>query len=290
MIVRDSRIRFARSPRLYGVVRIILIVAIVVAGWRVGRSYIALFSEWRQLARPPVALKSSASQLDSMGAVLPLGGQWSFSELDCGFRTRAVPADEIDACFKSMGSLSVAGSGDQLLDVDEKLVDLIEKFQLKPVEQDGNQIYSLNRPDLKAQLVVRNIAGRDKTVAFALAFSHSDGRWQLVDFSPHAMSTNQGADHLLPLPAEARRSGGRFAEDGQILLELISLNSNVDAITATWKEAGWEVRSSGMGGPNEFSYLCARGEEVIYAWSADPLHALHNLMLVRAPKSKDTSP
>lgn len=292
MIARDSLIRFVNNTRLLSLVRFVLIVAIMIAGWRVGRSYVALFSEWRQLARPPVTMQSSASKLDSMAVVLPLAGQWSFSELDCGFRTEAVPANEIDACFKSMCTLPVVGTGDQLPDVDEKLVDLIEKFQLKPVERDGNQIYSLHRPDLKAQLVVRNIAGRDKTIAFAVAYSQSDGRWQLVDFSPHAMTANQGAatDHLLPLPVEARRSGGRFADDGQILLELISLNSSADAITTTWKDAGWEVRSSGMGGPDEFSYLCARGDEVIYAWSADPLHALQNLMLVRAPKSKDTNP
>jgi hypothetical protein len=292
MIARDSLVRFVKSTRLQGVVRIVLIVAIVVVGWRVARSYVALFSEWRQLARPPVTMQSSASQLDSMAAVLPLAGQWSFSELDCSFRTQLITGEEVDACFKSMADLPVAGSGDQFPDVDEKLADLIEKFQLKPVERDGSRIYNLNRAEVKAQLVVRTVDGRDRTVAFAVAYSQSDGRWQLVDFSPHSTTANQGAttDHLLPLPAEARRSGGRFADDGQILLELISLNSNADAITAKWKDAGWEVRSSGMGGPDEFSYLCARGDEVIYAWSADPLDTLQNLMLVRAPKSKDTSP
>jgi hypothetical protein len=34
--------------------------------------------------------------------------------------------------------------------------------------------------------------------------------------------------------------------------------------------------------------LCARGDEVIYVWSADPPDALKNLMLVRTPTGPDT--
>jgi hypothetical protein len=89
--------------------------------------------------------------------------------------------------------------------------------------------------------------------------------------------------HLLPLPAGARCDGGRFADDGAALLELISLNSTSEQLFSAWRKAGWEIRPSGYGGPNDFSYLCGRGNEVIYAWSADPPSALQNLMLVRTP-------
>ena len=79
------------------------------------------------------------------------------------------------------------------------------------------------------------------------------------------------------------RRGGRFADDGQLLLELISLESSSDSLIADWKDAGWEVRPSGIGDGHSFSYLCARGNDVIYAWSANSSEALQNLMLVRSP-------
>jgi hypothetical protein len=52
--------------------------------------------------------------------------------------------------------------------------------------------------------------------------------------------------------------------------------------------AGWEVRESGLAEPGEFSYLAVRGDERIYAWSADPAGAMRNLMLVRTPDVANT--
>jgi hypothetical protein len=93
---------------------------------------------------------------------------------------------------------------------------------------------------------------------------------------------------LLPLPAGAARVGGRFADDGHALLELITLSSTANQLIATWNAAGWEIRPAGFGAAAEFRYLCARGDQVIYAWSADEPGALQNLMLVRAPSNADT--
>ena len=71
-------------------------------------------------------------------------------------------------------------------------------------------------------------------------------------------------------------------------MEFVSLHSDADTLVSSWKTAGWEVRPSGLGNPGSFSYLCARGDEVVYAWSADSPDALENLMLVRTPDAKDT--
>jgi len=57
-----------------------------------------------------------------------------------------------------------------------------------------------------------------------------------------------------------------------------------------WKEDGWEVRPSGLMGSDAFSFLCARGPDVVYAWSADPAESLKNLMLVRTANPSDTRP
>ena len=126
-----------------------------------------------------------------------------------------------------------------------------------------------------------------------MAYPASGDTWQLYVFTPQASDRGDSASaapHLLPLPAGARRSGGRFADDGRVLLELISLDSTAEELLADWKAAGWEVRPSGIADPADFSYLCARGNEVVYAWSADPHDSLQNLMLVRTPTPADTSP
>ncbi len=292
MTERASPLRFVTHPRLVAAIRAALILAIVIAGWRVGWSYVRLFAEWRQLARPASSTRAPARHLDSMAAVLPLAGQWSFSELDWNMRTESKSGRDVATFFESLATSPAAETDEQLPDVDDELAELMDRFHVQPVERNGNKIYSLDRPDLKAQLVVRNVGGRDKTIGFGVAYSQADGSWQLVAFTPRASTASHeaAAPHLLPLPAEARRSGGRFGDDGRLLMELVELRSGADAILSTWKNAGWDVRPSGMGGPEDFSYLCARGDEVVYAWSADPPGALEDLMLVRTPGGSDTKP
>jgi hypothetical protein len=292
MTAKPSILRFVTHPRLIAAIRTVLILAIVIAGWRVGRSYVALFTEWRQLGRPVSGPRAAAGRLDAMPAVLPLAGQWTFAELDWTARTESKSAQEVDAFFDSMAQSPLTDTDGQLPDLDGELVDLINNFQIKPVERGGNQIYSLDQPDLKAQLVVRSVGGRDKIVAFAVAYSQADGHWQLAKFTPRVSTTTSDATtpHLLPLPAAARRSGGRYDDGGRLLMELVELDSNADALLSAWKIAGWDVRPSGMGGPDDFSYLCAREDEMVYAWSAHPRNALKNLMLVRSPAASDTKP
>lgn len=154
-----------------------------------------------------------------------------------------------------------------------------------PEQRDGYLIYRVDRPDLKAQLVTRNVDGRSKAVTVACSYPHDGEHWQLFELTPRESPANADgqAAHLLPLPEGVERRGGRFADDGRLLLELITLDSKADSLVATWKNAGWEVRPSGLGEPGSFSFLCARGSEVIYAWSANSGESIQNLMLVRSP-------
>jgi hypothetical protein len=73
-------------------------------------------------------------------------------------------------------------------------------------------------------------------------------------------------------------------------MELITLDATGSDLLASWKAAGWEIRHSGFADSAEFSYLCARGDEVVYAWSAEEPAAIQNLMLVRTPAPADTTP
>jgi hypothetical protein len=143
---------------------------------------------------------------------------------------------------------------------------------------------------LKARLLVRIVGEKSKVVSLAAALPQNNDRWQLFELTPRG-ATGRSADtrpQLLPLPPGARRDGGRFADDGRALLELVSLDSNANELLLTWKTSGWDVRPNAAVGAHEFGYLCARGDEVIYVWSADPPDALKNLMLVRTPTGPDT--
>jgi hypothetical protein len=274
--------------RIEAAVRAALIIAIVVAGWRVGRSYIALFKEWHQLGRPVASV--SASRLDAFPAVLPLAGQWSFADSDWNIRTQSKSTAQVAALFESLAATSAAENSDELPDLDPQLGELIEKFQITPVEKNGNRVYKLDQRDMKAQLVVRDVAGRARMIGFAVAFAQPSGNWQSAEFTPSVPHINRDATlgHLLPLPAEARRHGGRYDDAGRLLMELVEIHRDADRLLAEWRTAGWDVRPTGMGTADDFSYLCARGDEMVYAWSAEPPGALENLMLVRSPAPSDT--
>jgi hypothetical protein len=160
---------------------------------------------------------------------------------------------------------------------------------LQPEERGADRIYHLDRPDLKVELIARNVDGHEKAVAIACAYPQSGSHWQLFELTPGeaAHKSDRETTHLLPVPADVSRSAGRFADDGSLLLELLTLNSSSDALTDSWRKAGWEVRPSGIGDPGGFSFLCGHGNEVIYAWSPDPLDSLKTVMLVRSPTDEE---
>lgn len=278
--------------RLAGGLRTALLVVVAAAVLYLAYGFGRLFAEWRQLGQPPPPPDSTAATMNSMAAVMPLAGQWSFADLDWDLKSQATDPEQIDAQFESLAASPAPDDIDQLPDVSEELFKLAQMLRVQPVERAGNQVYRLDRHDWKGLLVVRQSAVGPKVVALAAAFPQQGGQWQLVELTPRPATGNAlaAAAHLLPLPDNAQRSGGRFADDGSLLLELVTLNSNADKLIAAWKESGWEVRPSGLGEQDDFSYLCARGEEVIYAWSANPRGSLQTLMLVRSPSDADTSP
>ena len=77
--------------------------------------------------------------------------------------------------------------------------------------------------------------------------------------------------------------GGRFGDRGELLLEIVELDSNAEHLLAAWHDAGWDVHPTGLGDDDAFSYLCIRGSDTIYVWSAEGKTSLHSLMLARNP-------
>lgn len=286
---RDTNPDAGRRPRGLDVFRMVLIVVTLIAAIYVARGYVRLFSQWCQSGRATVANSETTEVAGSMAPLLPTAGQWSFADLQWDLQSQEIEIREIGARFESLSSLAAPEHVDELPDAGEELFDLVELLDLQPVEQDGNQVYRIDRRNLKGLLVVRKVGEASKAIAIAGAYPLESGRWQLVELTPRRSekANDAATEHLLPLPAGAKRSGGRFGADGQLLLELVSLESNADALTSSWKEAGWEVRASGLGGRDAFSFLCARGDEVIYVWSASPRDALDRLMLVRTTGDRE---
>jgi hypothetical protein len=190
------------------------------------------------------------------------------------------------ACLReSIASESAAA----LPDASRELLELVASLKLKPIDHGGTRVYCVEEPGLKAQVTLCMVAGQPKVATVGVAIPHGDDQWQLFELRPRTgTTTTVSGGFLLPLPSNARRSGARQTDDGRPLLELVSLRTTADELVSHWKKAGWEVRASDFGNGRDFSFLCARGDEVVYAWSADPHDELRNLMLVDAATGANT--
>jgi hypothetical protein len=284
-----------RSSALARAFRTLLLIVTVAAGCYVAYGFGRLWAEWREMARSAEIddLKLAASSDASLHApALPLDGPWSFAQLNWNIRSHIADPAEVFQRFEAQANAVRGANESALPDVSPELVETIESLQIKPTVRGDNLLYRYERGNLMAQMAVRVVDGKEKVVALAAAVRDGDDGWQFFEFTPGAATQEFTASeqHLLPLPPGARRDGGRFADDGQPLLELISIHSNFDELRCVWQNAGWEVVPSGLGGPNDFSYLCVRGDEVVYAWSANPPSELRDLMLVRTTNSADTRP
>lgn len=262
------------------------------AAWYLGRGFARLYDEWNVAGQAADAPPPAEPSFNSMASLLPLAGQWSFGALEWDLRSQLMEEAKADVRLQQMAAMTPGDHPSDLPDLSQELADYIAKLNITPFEFGGNQVYELKRPTFKARLVLRDVGGKMKPLAMAAAIPTQGGQWQLFELTPRGLSDlkKDENDHLLPLPEGAVRVGGRHDDNGQLLLEFVTLKSPGDALIQAWRNAGWEVRQSGVDVPGGFSYLCARGNDVVYAWSANSADALENLMLVRTPDAKDTSP
>jgi hypothetical protein len=258
----------------------VMVAGLVYMGFGFGR----LFAQWRHASQPAASTTKTAFEHSPWSAALPLSGPWSFAGLDWNLASTVLSGADADTRLRVLADPPAAFTG-HYPDVCEELLRIIDTLRLQPVEKSGFQLYTYEHRGLKAQLLARNVGGRMKAVTFAIVYPQSGQQFQMFELTPHRASSNSGGDdgHLLPLPAGATRLAGRFGGDSRLLLELLSLKSDTDSLVAAWKNAGWEVRPSGLGTSGTFSVLCRRGTDVIYAWSANQNGSLESLMLVRSP-------
>jgi hypothetical protein len=247
-------------------------------------------SHWRHAKNADAIVRADSTALGSLSPTLPLAGLWSFDELDWNMRSEWASEEKLSAKFAEFAAKAPVLADDELPDADQEFLTIASTLGIKSTERDGKRIYQLSRPGLQIQWITRDVKGTAKSCAFAAAYVSVDNRWQVFEFTPRAkeVAGASQATHLLPLPADAHRDGGRFADNGRVEMEFVSLASTADSLIRGWVAAGWEVRESGLAEPGEFSYLAVRGNETIYAWSSDPANSMRNLMLVRTPDVANT--
>jgi hypothetical protein len=284
---RTTRIRSIATtwvPRAAGGFRTALISVTIAAFFYVAYGYVQLFVEWRRATQPVTTTSSSAAEMLPFAGALPLDGPWVFGDLNWNLRSSVSTREKIEAHINQLVAAPV-DDADNLPVLGNDLVELIHSAHMQPVERNGCTIYQISRANLKCQLVVRVVEQQPRVVSFVGGYALNELEWQLFELVPQGVAsrTDSGTEHLLPLPPDAVRRGGRFAADGRLLLEFVSLNCGTGSLIETWRCAGWEVRSSGLGAGACFSYLCRREDEVIYAWSADTGESLQRMMLVHSP-------
>jgi hypothetical protein len=208
--------------------------------------------------------------------MLSPNGSWRLSGGATGFRQSLLSEAELTARFAELAQQTEPLANPELAASAEKLIALAELSLVKPKQIGECDVYLLNRGKTTAQVVVKN----EELVSLALAAPTANGGWRVYELNNQANAAD--STHLLPLPAVAQRSAGRYSDDGQLLMELVSVETSRSELLSAWRHAGWKIRPAGVGGPETFSFLCARGAEVVYAYSADESAELSGLVLTRS--------
>jgi hypothetical protein len=284
-IVVNHERPLVRRIRL-GLLGVVVALACFVA-YRIG----GVYASWREIAnRHPTQQSMSPADRVLETAMMPMAGSWSFEDLDWAINSKKVSTKELPGHFASLSSSTVATSPEALPDVSGQFLTLAANLQITAIEQHGNRIYKLDRPEIKGQLVTREIAGREKIITMMVAAPSDGDQWLFYELTPRQAveKSAKPVENLLPMPAGSKREGGKYDVHGELLLELISLNSRANDLLDSWRSAGWSIHETGLGDGTAFNYWVARGNETIYVWSADATDSLHNLMLVRNPGSEDT--
>jgi hypothetical protein len=237
-------------------------------------SGIALFASGCGAAKPQVAGCEVSS--DAALPMLSPNGSWQLSGGATGFRQSLLSEVELNARFTELAKQTKPLANPELAASAEKLIALAELSRVKPQHVGECDVYLLQRGKTKAQVVVKN----EELVSLTLAAPTRKGAWRVYELA--GQTSEADATHLLPLPPVAQRSAGRYSEDGQLLMELVSVETSRIELLSAWRHAGWKIRPAGVGGPETFSYLCARGAEVVYAYSADESAELSGLVLTRS--------
>jgi hypothetical protein len=262
------------------------LAVVLYASYRVGQA----FAEWRQPPATPPVDAAAAFAVNPLAGALVEGGHWSFADLDWDIRSQIVSADDVESKIESLIENLPKSDAEvsRTPDASPDLLRFLKNANLNSTARDDAEIYRLERPTLKVVIILRKIEDRTKALGGIIAYIQNSHKWQSFELSPRAVSARRAdSTHLLPLPAGAIQSGARTDANGHLLLEMITTKVSADSLLKDWKQSGWDVRPATLGNNANFSYLCARGNEIVYASSADPADSLEHLILTRSPSDAE---
>ena len=196
----------------------------------------------------------------------PAAGRWNFAQSELSIERVTCDDQELNTRLESLQS----SNSNNCLDYDaSELVAMAQSTGTTQTTCEVGSVWSFEDDQLRLCLVT-TATNPPRLNAAAIAVPDSD-RWQLTVLKPQPPRD----DHLLPLPAATeanetatQTSCSRCSETGELQMELVSTSLTGNQLLTHWQSHGWNIQHTAWGTADSFSYLCRRGEKVVYAWSA----------------------
>jgi hypothetical protein len=235
--------------------RLICVAALIWFGLIVAENVARLFPG--KASHPPMSLANQDLELPNLLATAP--GHWSFAGTPISIQQSRCTQDQVQQQLDSLKTVQLEDH-DSAPDV-SRLVQLARSGQAQPSAHPFGQAWALNNEQVQLYLVA-STEDPPRLIAGGFAVRDHQG-WQLTIVKPQSDTL----EHLLPLPADARRQCARIGDSGQLQLELVTVSNSMQALIRQWQSDGWKVKPAPWNRGNGVSYLCTRGAELVYTWS-----------------------
>ncbi len=205
--------------------------------------------------------------------LIPAHGFWTFADAELSIEQFSCDQGELNRHIQELLSSKALpiDTKDTKQDVSQ-LVALAKSNGATQTNCTAGTAWEIDTPAFRLCLITSK-SNTPLLVAAAIAFPGGD-RWQLTKLTPERCQNDQ----LLPLPVDAQTCCTRRSDSGELQMELVTTSMTGEYLLRLWRQNGWRVDPSPWSTSESFSYLCTRGEDVIYAWS-ESLVGSRTLML-----------
>lgn len=218
-----------------------------------------------------------ATEVPDLSMLIPVGGFWSFADVDLSIRQICCSEDELNRQMESL--LAIDGS---LVSSNHNASQLIAIAEANGATRHGcpaGSVWKFDNAAFQLRLITSN-SGSPGLIAAAFAIRYGK-QWRLSILKPK----RQSQDNLLPLPSDAKPICSLRGDTGQLQMELFSTSQSDRQLLEMWQLDGRDIRHTPWGSADCFSYLCVCGEEVVYVWS-DSTAAPRTIMLASTTRSE----
>lgn len=219
---------------------------------------------------------ATTSESDPFVSLMPQAGHWSFAGSSMTIQKSVLTDGQVATRFADRKFIASAFSDHDATD----LVALAEVNEAERTIVGSTAIWVLEKPAVRLRLVT-SLTEPPMLVGAMVATKHGN-EWEAIDLQPKGEAS---ADcHLLPMPADAKTQCARTTEDGELVMQLVQTSRTSADVLDNWKQSGWDVRQTAWGSNDSFSFLCVKGDDLIYAWSPGDAES-RTIMLTRTTAS-----